>query len=108
MSFTVAEIAAKLGGQVDGDGSVSLIGLAPADRARTGELTFAENANYFTAAEQSEAAAILVAEPFVSSRKVLIRVANARVALARLLPLFFPPEDLPQGIHPSAVISDSA
>src|SRR5438034_11479616 len=108
MSFTVAQIAEKLHGEVVGDGSVQLLGIAPADRARAGELTFAENASYFAAAEQSQAAAILVAGPFVSSSKVLIRVANARVALARLLPIFFPPEEYPPGIHPSAVIGASA
>jgi UDP-3-O-[3-hydroxymyristoyl] glucosamine N-acyltransferase len=108
MSFTAAQIAEKLKGQLFGDGSVQLTGLAPADRARAGELTFAENASYFAAAEQSQAAAILVAEPFVSSSKVIIRVPNARVALARVLPLFFPPEAWPHGIHPSAVIAESA
>jgi UDP-3-O-[3-hydroxymyristoyl] glucosamine N-acyltransferase len=108
MSFTAAQIAEKLHGEVTGDGSVQLTGLAPADRARTGELTFAENAAYFAAAEQSQAAAILVAGPFVSASKVLIRVPNARVALARVLPVFFPSEAHPCGIHPSAVIGDSA
>jgi UDP-3-O-[3-hydroxymyristoyl] glucosamine N-acyltransferase len=108
MSFTAAQIAEKLQGELVGDGSVKLTGLAPADRARAGELTFAENAAYFAAAEQSQAAAILVDGPFVSSGKILIRVANARVALARVLPVFFPPEAHPMGIHPSAVIADSA
>jgi UDP-3-O-[3-hydroxymyristoyl] glucosamine N-acyltransferase len=108
MSFTAAQIAEKLQGEFVGDGSVQLTGLASADRAQAGELTFAENAAYFAAAEQSQAAAILVAGPFVSSSKVLIRVANARVALARVLPIFFPPEEHPSGIHPSAVIADSA
>lgn len=108
MSLTAAQIAEKLHGEIVGDGSVQLTGLAPADCARAGELTFAENASYFAAAEQSQAAAILVSGAFVSSRKVLIRVANARVALARVLPIFFPPEEHPRGIHPSAVIAESA
>jgi len=108
MPFTAGQIAEKLKGEVVGDRSVQLTGLAPADRARAGELTFAENAAYFAAAEQSQAAAILVSEPFVSSGKVLIRVPNARIALARLLPVFFPPEEHPRGIHPSSVIADSA
>jgi UDP-3-O-[3-hydroxymyristoyl] glucosamine N-acyltransferase len=30
------------------------------------------------------------------------------VALARVLPLFFPPEEHPRGVHPSAVIDESA
>jgi UDP-3-O-[3-hydroxymyristoyl] glucosamine N-acyltransferase len=108
MRFTAAQIAEKLKGEVVGDGSIELTGLAPADRARPGELTFAENAAYFAAAEQSQAAAILVAESFGASNKVLIRVANSRVALARVLPIFFPPEQHPHGIHPTAVIADSA
>jgi UDP-3-O-[3-hydroxymyristoyl] glucosamine N-acyltransferase len=108
MPFTAAQIAEHVQGEIAGDGSVQLTGLAPADRALAGELTFAENASYFAAAEQSQAAAILVAGPFVSSTKVLIRVPNARVALARVLPVFFPPEQHPCGIHPSAVIDSSA
>jgi UDP-3-O-[3-hydroxymyristoyl] glucosamine N-acyltransferase len=108
MTLTVAHVAELLQGQVVGDGSVLLAGLAPADRARAGELTFAENATYFAAAEQSQASAILVAGPFESSSKVIIRVADARVALARVMPMFFPPEEHPRGIHPSAAIGDSA
>ena len=108
MSFTAAQIAEKLQGELVGDGSVRFTGLAPAEHARAGELTFAENASYFAAAEQSQAAGILVADPALSSSKVLIRVANARVALARVLPMFFPPENYPSGIHPSAVIASSA
>jgi len=111
MSFTpltTAQVAEQIQGEIVGDGSVLLTGLSPADRARPGELTFAENATYFAVAEKSQASAVLVAGPFESSSKALIRVADVRVALARVLPLFFQPEELPRGIHPSAVIGDSA
>jgi UDP-3-O-[3-hydroxymyristoyl] glucosamine N-acyltransferase len=108
MIMTAAQIAEQLRGEVLGDGSVQLTGFAPADNARPGDLTFAEKEAYFAAAEQSQAAAILVSGAFTSSRKVLIRVPNARVAVARVLPLFFPPDETPQGIHPSAVIAASA
>jgi UDP-3-O-[3-hydroxymyristoyl] glucosamine N-acyltransferase len=106
--MTAAQLAEQLRGQVLGDGSVQLTGFAPADSARPGDLTFAEKEAYFAAAEQSEAAAILVSGEFASSRKVLIRVPNARAAVAKVLPLFFPPDERPQGIHPSAVIAASA
>jgi UDP-3-O-[3-hydroxymyristoyl] glucosamine N-acyltransferase len=108
MPITAAQIAEQLRGEVLGDGSVQLTGFAPADCARPGDLTFAEKETHFAAAEQSQAAAILVAEAFAPSKKVLIRVRNARVAMARVLPLFFPPDQPPSGIHPSAVIADSA
>jgi len=108
MSFTVAEIAKRIRGEVLGDGSLQISGFAPASVARPGDLTFAENQAYFAAAEQSLASAIIVADAFVSEKKTLIRVANARVGLARTLPIFFPPEQFPQGIHPSAVIDPTA
>ena len=108
MTITAAQIAVQLRGEVLGDGSVQLTGFAPADCARAGDLTFAEKEAYFAAAEQSQASAILVSGEFTSSRKVLIRVPNARVAVARLLPVFFPPDEQPHGIHPSAVIAASA
>jgi UDP-3-O-[3-hydroxymyristoyl] glucosamine N-acyltransferase len=108
MSFTASQIAEQLRGEILGDGSVELTGLAPADCAKQGDLTFAEKETYFAAAEQSQATAILVAGEFTSSKKVLIRVPNARVAMAKLLPVFFPPDQHPPGIHPSATIAPSA
>jgi len=108
MPLTTAQIAERLRGELIGDGTLQITGIAPADSARPGNLTFAETERYFAAAEQSQAAAILVSGPFTSCKKTLIRVPNARASMARLLPVFFPPEPMPQGIHPSAVIDSSA
>jgi UDP-3-O-[3-hydroxymyristoyl] glucosamine N-acyltransferase len=108
MTFTATQIAEKLNGQVIGDGTVLLTGFTSADRAKAGDLTFAEKDTYFAAAEASAASAILVAGDFTSATKVLIRVANARVAAARVLPLFFPEATFAAGIHPTAVIAPSA
>jgi UDP-3-O-[3-hydroxymyristoyl] glucosamine N-acyltransferase len=102
--FTVSHIAEQLGGEVVGDGSVVITGIASADGARAGDLTFAEKEGYLAAAEQSQASAVLVPASFASSKKVLIRVKNPRVAIARVLPLFFPQESHPPGIHTDAVI----
>ncbi len=108
MPFTAAEIAKQLGGEVIGDHSLVLTGFAPADRAQAGDLTFAENENYFARADQSAASAILIDGPFTSTRKLLIRVPNARVAFAKVLPLFFPEPVLQPGIHPTAIVAASA
>jgi UDP-3-O-[3-hydroxymyristoyl] glucosamine N-acyltransferase len=105
MPYTAAEIAKLLGGEVVGNGSLVLKGFAPADRAQTCDLTFAENENYFARAEQSAAAAILVDAPYLSERKTLIRVPNSRVAFAKVLPLFFPEPTFAPGIHPTAVLA---
>jgi UDP-3-O-[3-hydroxymyristoyl] glucosamine N-acyltransferase len=108
MPYTAAEIARHLQGEVVGDAKLVLQGFAPADRAQAGDLTFAENENYFQRAEQSAASAVIVDGPFKSERKVLIRVANARLAFARILPLFFPEPVYPSGIHPTAVVAPTA
>ena len=94
--FTAADIAKELDGQVQGDGSVRLTGFAPATTAKAGDLAFAENETFFVKAEQSAASAILIDGPFKSEKKVIIRVANARIASARVLPMFFPDRLLPR------------
>jgi UDP-3-O-[3-hydroxymyristoyl] glucosamine N-acyltransferase len=108
MPFTVTQIAEKIRGEVFGNGEMPVTGFAAAENARPGDLTFADKKEYFAAAEASLATVILVSGPFTSVSKVVIRVPNARVAVARLLPVFFPPDESPLGIHPSASISPSA
>src|SRR5271157_5564943 len=108
MPFTATEIARHLGGEVVGDPSLVLKGFAPADRAQPGDLTFAENESYFARAEQSAASAIIIDGPGAASRKTLVRVPNARVAFAKVLPLFFPEPAFAAGIHASAIIPPSA
>jgi UDP-3-O-[3-hydroxymyristoyl] glucosamine N-acyltransferase len=108
MTITAADLARQLQGEVVGDGATAITGFAPADTAKAGDLTFAENDAYLAKAEQSAASAILVSGEAKSSRKTLIRVRNARVAFAKALPLFFPEPHMTPGIHPSAVIAPSA
>lgn len=92
-----------------GDGQTPLHGFAPAGQARHGDLTFAENDEFLGQAEQSAAAAIIVgAQTASQSGKVLIRVGNVRIAFARALELFHPEPALPAGIHPTAVVAESA
>jgi UDP-3-O-[3-hydroxymyristoyl] glucosamine N-acyltransferase len=106
--FTAAEIAKELNGEVFGDATIKLTGFAPATSAKGGDLTFAENETFFAKAEQSAASAILIDGPFKSERKAIIHVPNARIAFARVLPMFFPPQVFAPGIHPSAAVAASA
>src|ERR1700744_3275660 len=108
MTLTAADIARQLDGKVLGDDSIPLTGFSPATTAKAGDLTFAENETFFLKAEQSAAAAILIDGAYTSTKKTLIRVANARIGFARVLPLFFPERTFAAGIHPSAVWADSA
>lgn len=108
MTITVSQISELISGEIAGDGSIEITGFAPADSAKAGDLTFAEKEHHFLAAENSEAAAILVSGPFTSSSKTLIRVKDVRVTMARMLPHFFPTDVHEPGIHPTAVVAPSA
>ncbi len=108
MPFTAAEIAKHVDGQVVGDQNAVLKNFAPAESAQAGDLTFAENEDYFARAEQSAATAVIADERFKSARKILIRVPNARIAFAKAMALFFPERTYTAGIHPTAVIAASA
>ncbi len=108
MTLTTAEIAKQLAGEVLGDASATLTGFAMIDGARPGDLTFAETAEYFAAAEASTATAIIASKEFSSEKKTLIRVANPRIAFAKALAIFFPEPKFVAGIHPSAVVAASA
>ena len=108
MTLTTAEIAKLLAGEVLGDATATLTGFAAADAAKPGDLTFAETEEFFAAAENCAATAIITDARFVSTRKILIRVANPRVAFAKAIAIFFPEPKLPAGVHPSAVVAKSA
>ncbi len=85
-----------------------LSGFAPAETAKAGDLTFAENAGYLAHAERSAASAVIVAGHVTSASKVVIQVANARVAFAKVLSLFFTEPQFAAGVHPTAVVAKSA
>ena len=108
MAFTTADIAKHIDGEVLGDTSAVLKGFAPADSARSGDLTFAENEDFFARAEKGAATAIIADKRFSSKRKILIRVADARIAFAKALTLFFPERTYAAGVHPTSIVASSA
>lgn len=108
MAFTTAEIAKHIDGEVLGDAAATLEGFAPADSAKAGDLTFAENDDFFLRAEKSAATAIIADKRFTSAKKTVIRVANARIAFAKVMALFFPERTFAAGVHPTAVVAAGA
>ena len=108
MNFTVSQLAEQLRAEVIGDGAVELTGFEQAENAKAGDLTFADNVAYLATAEASQASAILTDVSVTFSHKTLLRVPNVRLAVACILPVFYPPERAAPGIHPTASIDASA
>jgi UDP-3-O-[3-hydroxymyristoyl] glucosamine N-acyltransferase len=107
-TFTAGEIAEIIQGKVIGDASIKLSGVAAAESAEKGDLTFAESESYLKVAEQSQATAILVKHTTLGSSKLLIQVQDTRIAMAKALAVFYPAEEIPAGIHPTAIIDPTA
>jgi len=112
---TLGEIAAQLGGRVEGDAGVRVLGIAAVDEAHAGQLTFATDARYLQRALHSKAAAVLTeanalreADPVDRAGKPLVVVESARSALAVLLRSYARPRPPGTHIDPSAVIDPSA
>jgi len=104
---TLSELAALVGGEVIGDGTIEISGISPVDPAdgiQPGHVTLAESERYFLKAHASKAAAIVVSFDAPASEKPLIRVRKTTLALAKILAIFHPIEKPPAGIHATAFV----
>ena len=108
MAITAGELAARLGGEVVGDPTTVLRGVASLENARAGDLIYVESEKHLSAALASAAGAVLVASGVTAPGKTLIRVQQPKRAFARAVELLLPEPPVVTGIHPSAAIHPSA
>jgi UDP-3-O-[3-hydroxymyristoyl] glucosamine N-acyltransferase len=106
---TLAELAALVGGEVSGEGSRRIGGVAPLESAAADQLSFFANRKYRAAFQASQAGAVVV-EPGeqVPEGRTVLRVAGAYLAFARLSALFNPPTPVEAGVSPQAAVHPSA
>jgi UDP-3-O-[3-hydroxymyristoyl] glucosamine N-acyltransferase len=73
VTFTLAELAARIGGVVQGDGQLRLTGVAALEDAGPDQLSFLANPRYRKAFEASRAGAVVLEpdEPVPQGRTVL-------------------------------------
>jgi len=90
MELTVHEIAELVNGEVVGDGEVIIKGVAPFDDAGPDDITFAASASYRKRLDETRAAAVIVAFEILECEKILVRVENPTLALAKISLLFNP------------------
>ncbi|HEY2954721.1 MAG TPA: UDP-3-O-(3-hydroxymyristoyl)glucosamine N-acyltransferase [Candidatus Eisenbacteria bacterium] len=106
---TLAELAAELDGEVVGDGSTSIRGVAGIREAMPGDITFLANARYESYLTETRASAVICSrEPRFAAIALLV-VDNPYLAFQRVVRVFRPDPYRPApGIHPSAVVSPQA
>lgn len=107
MSITAGEIAKAVGGALEGDGGIVLHGLAGLQSAGAGSLSFLSNQRYAALMETTQASAVIVGKDWSgAARCALIRVQSPDKAFAMAAALLGPkPVEIPDGIHPTAVIA---
>jgi len=108
-SYSLQELAARVGGEVAGDGAVRIERVAPLEEAGPGAIGFFANRRYRAAYEACRASAVIVEpdEAVVPGRNQL-RVKNAYLAFAKISTLFHPPAPVVPGVAPQAFVHPDA
>jgi len=105
---TLGELARIADGELVGDPSTVITGVAGVREAGEGDLTFAANPKYCELLTHSRASAAVVPPGLeVTNGMPLIRVENPDEAFVKIADCFAPPpvEDRP-GVHPTAVVAE--
>jgi len=107
MKISLGELARIVGGQTQGDKDIQIQGVARADEAKEGDITFAVSDKFLCKAMESHASAVIVPLGVENFPRPTIRVRNPRLAFAQILELFAPACRRFSGIHPTAVIGEN-
>lgn len=108
-SYCLQELADVVGGEVIGDGTVEISGVAGIKEARKGQITFLANPKYEAFLSSTRASAV-IAEGNGNFSCSIIKVQNPYLAFLRVVTMFAagPLEKYERGIHPTAIVSESA
>ncbi len=109
MPTLLAELAQLVSGELHGDGTTIIHGLATLDVAQLGEITLVDHADRANALEQSPATAAIVPRDFPPTTKPTIAVDDVHAAFAQVVSHFRPPRKSTRcGISRAAWISPTA
>ena len=108
-SYTLAELARLVGGEVVGPGDTLITGVAGIKEAHEGDITFLANSKYEAYLGCTRASAV-IADRDGGSPKPILKVANPYLAFLKVMSLFTgeAPVRKQEGLHPTAVIEKSA
>ena len=109
LCFKLGELAEIVGGDIEGDASVEINGVAGIREAKAGDITFVANPKYEAFLDSTLASAVIGSQTLKCDRP-LIRIDNPYLAYLKVLNLFA--EELmpnyPREVHESVVVDDKA
>jgi UDP-3-O-[3-hydroxymyristoyl] glucosamine N-acyltransferase len=106
VTHTLSALAAELGGEVIGDGSTVIRGVAGIREAMPGDLTFLANSRYDSHLAETRASAVICSREPREADLPLLVVDNPYLAFQRAVGIFRPDRHRPApGVHPTAVVA---
>lgn len=109
MSYTLGELAAKIGATVHGDDHCLISGLATLNAAVTGQIAFLANSKYRQQLTSTTASAVILAPDCLHDCPTnALVMANPYLGYAKIAQLLDTTPASAIGIHPSAVIDRTA
>ena len=111
-SYSLSEIAAFLGAELRGDGEVRVTGISTLHDAGPDQLAFLANEKYASQLPSCQAAAVIIAGKYITGSMAFAGAAlildNPYLGYARISQWFDRAPMPASGIHPTAIIADSA
>ena len=101
----LGDLAARLGCQLEGDGEVDVVRVAPIEDAQPGDLTFLANPKYTSQLKSTRASAVIAPPDVVDAPCPVLRTSNPYLAFARATALLHPLERPAPGVHPTAIVA---
>jgi UDP-3-O-[3-hydroxymyristoyl] glucosamine N-acyltransferase len=109
VGLTLAELAVRVGGTVEGDGATVIHSAAPIETAGSDQISFIANDKYLKFIATTKAGALILAPAVSCERVPVLRHSNPYYAFALVVDLLYPDEPLmAPGIAPTAAIHPDA
>jgi len=109
MTYTLAELAARIGGRVLGDAQVEIRQIATLERAQPDQISFLTNRKYHAQLVSTKAGAVILGEADADATDLpRIISANPYACFAKVSSLLNPFPETAPGVHPRAVVGEGA
>lgn len=109
ISYRLADIAARLGGRVLGDGEARIAQIATLENAQPHHISFLTNSKYRAQLGTTKAGAVILGEADANATDLpRIISTNPYAYFARVSALLNPAPKAKPGIHPSAIVGENA
>ena len=108
MTRTASELAQFLGCTLEGEGAAQIERVAAPASARPIDLIYVDAAKHLERATASAARCVVISPGLLLRGKTLLRAENPKLAFARAAEWLVPAVPIATGIHPTAVIEQTA